>query len=88
MGIRTKTIELKASNLSTGRIGIGSIAETDWAVKKITFIGIVEDEITIICDCVHVEDFVSEYQECIGCNWPVEENTCTNPNCAFWEDSE
>jgi hypothetical protein len=61
--LRTRTIEIKVSLGSIGNLGVGSYAETDWIVEKITFVGMDELGVTIICDCVHVEDYTSLNKE-------------------------
>lgn len=55
--MRMKAIEIKIELGSIGNMGIGSVADTDWIVEKIRYFGMNEENVVIICDCIHAEDW-------------------------------
>lgn len=55
--IRRKTIEEKIVIGSISSMGIGSQISSEWVIEMITYFVMDESEITLICDCVHVEDW-------------------------------
>jgi hypothetical protein len=56
--MRRKTIERKIEFGLIGGCGVGSQLTSEWVIEKITFFGIDENEVTLICDCIHVEDLI------------------------------